>query len=140
MYDWWSYMLHLWDHQYLYIFLCWVSFHVISFLFKIYLCWRCSVCQDSFHKLIIWTTFMWSGVTRARSVFIWWSVSRGGLHRLRVWMKSMWIFFLIVYLGTCIGNFCKHIRYVVIQSFHIRVMFVSHGYDVIVNFVQVIFW
>ena len=46
---------------------------------------------------------------------------------------------MIICLGACIGKFCKHIRYVVIQGFHIMVMFVSHGFDIIVNVVGVRF-
>ena len=38
------------------------------------------------------------------------------------------LFFLIFCLGTCIGKFSKNIRDVVIQGFHNRVMFVSHGF------------
>ena len=40
---------------------------------------------------------------------------------------------LLVYLGTCIDKSFKHRRYVVAQGFHIRVMFFSHGFDVILN-------
>ena len=57
-------------------------------------CWRCSVCQGGFHKLRIWTKFLWFLVTRAGSVFTWCLVSREGLHSLRVRMKYMWVFIL----------------------------------------------
>ena len=55
------------------------------------------------------------------------------------WWNIYGLFFLFVYLGTCISKFCKHIRYVFIQGFHIRSMFLSHGFDVIVNVIKVIF-
>ena len=46
---------------------------------------------------------------------------------------------MLVCLGTCIVNFCKHSRDVVIQGFHIRVMSVSYGFDFVVNFFKVRF-
>ena len=49
---------------------------------------------------------------------------------------------MLVHIGTCIGKFCKHIIYVFIQGFHIRLMFVSHGshgFDVILNVFEVRF-
>ena len=64
------------------------------------------------------------------------SVSRDSLHRLRFWINICELFFLLVCIGTCIGKFFKHSRDVVIQGFHIRVMFVSHGFDFIVNVVK----
>ena len=45
----------------------------------------------------------------------------------------------LVCIGNCIGKFFKHSRDVVVQGFHIRVMFVSHGFDVIANVVEVRF-
>ena len=50
---------------------------------------------------------------------------------------------MLVYLGTCIGEFCKHRRYFFTQGFLIGVMFVSHGshgFDVIVDVVEIRFF
>ena len=97
----------------------------------------------SFHKLIIWTEFLWYGVTRAIPVFLWCSFFKAVFILWDFGWYLCELFFMLVYLGTCIGNFCKHSIDVFIQGFHIILMFVghgSHGFDVIVNFVEVIFW
>ena len=49
---------------------------------------------------------------------------------------------MFVCLGTCIGKFFNNSRDVFIQGFHIIVIFFihgSHGFDVIVNVVEVRF-
>ena len=46
---------------------------------------------------------------------------------------------MLVCFETCIGKIFKNSRNMFVQGFHIRVMSVSHGFDVILNVVEVVF-
>ena len=46
---------------------------------------------------------------------------------------------MFVCLGNCIGKFCKNSIDVIIQGFHIRVLFFSHDFDVILNVFKIRF-
>ena len=139
--DWWSYMIQLWYHQCLCQLLCLVFLHLLPLLFQIYFDFG----DAQFVKavFIIWEfgrnfcDLEWQGLDLCffyskfiKAVLIAWEF---------VW-NICEFFFLIVHIGTYIGKCCKHIRDVVIQGFCIRVMFVSHVFDVIVNVVGVKFW
>ena len=60
--------------------------------------------------------------------------------RTEFWMKALWVVLIDFYIGTCISKWCKHIIYVVVKDLHIRVMFFSNGFDVIVIVVNVRFF
>ena len=49
------------------------------------------------------------------------------------------LFFLLVCIGTCKSNFCKYIRDMFVNGFHIRVMLIVYGFHFRVNVAKVIF-